>query len=54
MNIIQTLPSHLEEDHPFWTSKLGKRWLAANPDISELASKQLYNHPDYRFYDETD
>jgi arylsulfatase A-like enzyme len=52
--IIQTLPSHLEEDHPFWTSKLGKRWLAANPDISELASKQLYNHPDYRFYDETD
>ena len=52
--IIQRLPSHLEADHPFWKSKHGKKWLANNPDIGELANKQLYNHPDYRFYDETD
>ncbi len=52
--IIQRLPSHLEADHPFWTSKHGKKWLAKNSDIAELANKQLYNHPDYRFYDETD
>lgn len=52
--IIQSLPSHLESNHPFWKSKLGKRWLEKNSDISELAKKQLYNHPDYSFYDETD
>jgi arylsulfatase A len=47
------LPSHLEEGHPFWTSKHGKRWLEQN-DKDEVARKQLYNHPDYAFYDETD
>ncbi len=52
--MIQSLPSHLEADHPFWTSKLGKKWLAKNPDTSELAKKQLHNHPDYSFYDERD
>jgi len=51
--IIESLPSHLEADHPFWTSKLGKSWLEKN-DKSELAKKHLYNHPDYSFYDETD
>ena len=35
-------------------SKHGKKWLAKNSDIDELAKKQLHNHPDYRFYDETD
>ena len=35
-------------------SKLGKRWLAKNPDKNVLAKKQLYNHPDYSFYDEKD
>ncbi len=52
-DIIQSLPSHLDADHPFWSSKYGKRWLERNPDRSELAAKQLYNHPDYRRYDET-
>ncbi|MCP4786813.1 MAG: sulfatase-like hydrolase/transferase [Fuerstiella sp.] len=52
--IVRGLPSHLEREHPFWTSKLGKRWLANNPDTTVLAEKQLYNHPDYSFYDETD
>jgi len=52
-SIIRSLPSHLEADHPFWASKLGKRWLQKN-DISEIAKKQLYNHPDYAFYDQTD
>ena len=51
--IIASLPSHLEGDHPFWTSKLGTRWLHSN-DIEETAKKQLYNHSDYSFYDETD
>ncbi|GAB6165929.1 sulfatase-like hydrolase/transferase [Thermostilla marina] len=52
-SILRRLPSHLEGDHPFWTSELGKRWLQSN-DIAETARKQLYNHPDYAFYDETD
>ena len=52
--LIQSLPSHLEEDHPFWESKLGLKWKEQNPDRSELAGKQLYNHPDYSIYDETD
>ena len=51
---MRHLPSHLEVDHPFWTSKFGKRWHAKNPDRSVLARKQLYNHPDYKRYDETD
>lgn len=51
--IIRMLPSHLEPDHPFWESKLGKRWLEQN-NVDEIAKKQLYNHPDYAFYDETD
>ncbi len=52
--IIRGLPSHLEEDHPFWTSKFGKRWLSNNPDRNELARKQLYNHPGFSPYDQTD
>jgi len=52
--LIRKLPSHLEDDHPFWTTKYGMSWLKKNPDPDELAEKQLYNHPDYRFYDETD
>ncbi len=52
--IVQSLPSHLEADHPFWESKHGKRWLQKNSDVSELKKKQLYNHPDYSFYDESD
>ena len=52
--VVDDLPSHLEEDHPFWESKYGKRWLQNNLDRSELARKQLYNHPDYSRYDESD
>lgn len=52
--IIQSLPSHLDKDHPFWFSKLGKRWRAKNTDLTALAKKQLNNHPDYAFYDESD
>ena len=51
--VLANLPSHLEKDHPFWTSKLGTRWLQSN-NIEETAKKQLYNHSDYSFYDETD
>jgi len=51
--VLGGIPSHLEEGHPFWTSKHGKRWLEQN-DKDEVARKQLYNHPDYAFYDETD
>lgn len=51
--VLANLPSHLEKDHSFWTSKLGTRWLQSN-NIEEAAKKQLYNHPDYLFYDETD
>jgi arylsulfatase A len=51
--IIQALPSHLQDDHAFWTSKHGLRWLKQN-DRQELAGKQLYNHADYSRYDETD
>ena len=52
--IIQGLPSHLEQDHSFWKSKLGLRWLQLNTDLKVIAQKQLYNHPDYSFYDERD
>lgn len=51
--VITELPDHLGKDHVFWSSKHGKRWIANN-DPAELARKQLYNHPDFRRYDETD
>lgn len=52
-DILNSLPSHLNHDHPFWASKHGKRWLANN-DKDEIAKKQLFNHSDYQRYDETD
>ncbi|WDE96490.1 sulfatase-like hydrolase/transferase [Lentisphaera profundi] len=52
-DLITQLPNHLEPDHPFFSSKYGKKW-TANNSIEELARKQLYNHPDYRIYDEED
>ena len=51
--ILDDLPDHLGADHPFWSSKLGKRW-TANNDPAEVAAKQLYNHSDFKRYDETD
>jgi len=53
-DIVQSLPSHLESDHAFWNSKLGGNWLENNADLTTIAKKQLYNHPDYSFYDERD
>ena len=50
-DVINSLPPHLPKDHPFWTSKKGKNWIERN---SGLEKKQLYNHPDYSVYDETD
>ncbi len=50
---IVNLPSHLEEDHSFWTSKHGRRWLENNKDLSDLKKKQLHNHPDYAHEDES-
>ena len=35
--IIHSLPSHLEKDHPFWTSKLDVRWLEINTDLEAIA-----------------
>lgn len=53
--LIQALPSHLEKDHLFWDSPHGRRWLKKNSDLlDDLKQKQLYNHPDYVRYDETD
>ena len=54
IDLIKNLPSHLEKDHPFWESKYGKRWLSKNKDMSGLKNKQLYNHSDFKRYDETD
>ena len=51
--LIAELPSHLEADHPFYTSKYGKKWMENN-DLKELARKHLYNHPDWKIYDEED
>jgi arylsulfatase A-like enzyme len=50
-DVIEGLPPHLPKDHPFWSSKDGKKWTEQNPD---LENKLLYNHPDYAVYDETD
>ncbi|MBT5916458.1 MAG: sulfatase-like hydrolase/transferase, partial [Opitutae bacterium] len=52
--VLDSMPSHLGKDHPFWDSKYGKRWSQNNPKLEELLSKQLYNHPDYSRYDESD
>jgi arylsulfatase A len=52
--VLDSMPSHLEKDHPFWDSKYGKRWIQNNPKLEELSNKQFYNHPDYYRYDESD
>ena len=49
--IADSLPDHLGPDHSFWKSKSGENWAKKN---KELKNKQLYNHPDYQFYDEKD
>jgi len=50
-DIINRLPPHLPKDHPFWSSKDGKKWVERNKGIEK---KHLYNHPDYAVYDQTD
>lgn len=53
VGIIGGLPDHLGKNHPFWSTKFGKRWVDNNNPV-ELANKQLYNHPDFKICDETD
>ena len=51
--IISSLPDHLSPNHPFWQSKKGKKWIEkSNKD--QLWEKQLYNHKDYKRYNEKD
>jgi arylsulfatase A-like enzyme len=52
--VINSLPDHLGKDNPFWETKDGKTWIERNINKDHLNEKQLYNHPDYAFYDETD
>ena len=52
--VLDNMPSHLQKDHPFWGSEYGNRWMQNNPKLQELSRKQLYNHPDYSRYDESD
>ncbi len=51
--VIDSLPPHLPKDHPFWSSKDGKKWIERNMKAG-IMKKHLYNHPDYAVYDETD
>lgn len=51
--IIDSLPDHLGPDHPHWKSNDGKRWIEKSKK-ELLWEKQLYNHGDYKRYDETD
>jgi arylsulfatase A-like enzyme len=39
--LIADLGPHLDATHPFWKSKPGLDWLAQNPNLEELAEKQL-------------
>lgn len=48
--ILEQFPP-ITEDHPFWDTKRGKRFYKqyTNPKAIE---KHLYNHKDYKYYDE--
>jgi len=52
--VINSLPDHLGKDHPFWSSKDGKKWIQNNLIKDNIKKKHLYNHSDYALYDETD
>jgi hypothetical protein len=43
--LIVDLGPHLDVTHPFWKSKPGREWLAQNPNLEELAEKQLNASP---------
>ncbi|VGO16301.1 Arylsulfatase [Pontiella desulfatans] len=53
-DVIDSLPPHLPKDHPFWSSKDGKKWIEIELNKFNIKEKQLYNHADYKVYDETD
>jgi hypothetical protein len=42
----------IKEDHPFWQTKRGKRFLKEYTSEKSV-EKHLYNHRDYKFYDES-
>ncbi len=50
---IDNMGDHLGPNHPFWSSKSGKRMLGKG-ELDNLKLKQLYSHPDYVRYDERD
>ena len=39
-------------DHPYWQTNRGKRFLKEYTS-EHLVKKHLYNHRDYKFYDES-
>lgn len=39
--ILETIPSHLRKNHPFWSTVAGREWLAENTDLEKVASKLL-------------
>jgi arylsulfatase A len=43
--LIADLGPHLDATHPFWKSKPGREWLEQNPDLEDLAEKQLNARP---------
>ena len=50
--IIGSFPDHLSPDHPHWKSEDGIRW-AEKSKKEHLSDKQLYNHKEYKRYDES-
>lgn len=44
--LIANLGPHLDATHPFWKSKPGREWLQQNPDLDDLAEKQLNASPE--------
>ena len=48
--ILEKLPA-LTIDHPFWKTKKGKKFFKQYTKPKSI-EKHLYNHKDYRFYDE--
>ncbi len=43
--LIADLGPHLDATHPFWSSRPGHEWLQQNPNLEDLAEKQLNANP---------
>ena len=43
--LIADLGPHLDASHPFWSSRPGHEWLQQNPNLEDLAEKQLNANP---------